>query len=594
MSPMAPMVHEAVMAAVLGGPPAVVAYPSAPPPPPIGPPRPPSPTVISSRPLVAPGGVFLKAFERGGVSSASLVLASDRSVSALVLPASQADAFTSGQAVTPIATVTGLAGDSGAFALPDGPLVLACRNTSDQPARIEAAVVDAGRVLGAPVAASVVVHPGERLLYPFDLASLQSAEVLLVSAGVTASVVSPPEAERIAQGGPVVPLIANPLRTSDIPIPVTVRFESSLLLPFDGLGTGRRFVALSNDTRADAGVYLSVRAGEPFFPQPETLPAFNACGLVPNHKNAPAGTFDGAVLRTNDNQFARRFPLVQCASPATNSTPQVFTSLFAFSPLSGATPVRRFRGEQGFNLIGDGQVAVNVRTTATTGDTETYSPTNTVFFVTVDTIPPERPTSPALVPADDRGALDNDGLTSTGTLRFTGRGEPFAKVMLLVNGRAARAPSVTVTPSGDWIASALITTPGLYRVSAVQMDEATNLSERSAAQSVRVVQPPRAPNRLGIARPDRFAVRDGVTIIRPRPTVSGFAAPNATVVLLVNGEEAGRARANPKGAWSVSLGEPLSTEDPSELAAVQLGEGGIESARSSVIRVRAQSVTPVP
>lgn len=559
---------------------------SAPPPPPIGPPPVPTPTLTESVGPLAPGESRAgREFERGEIAAAELMVFSDQPVQAVVIAASDLTAFRLGASVPVVARAEGIAGRSGTLSLPPGRLALAYRNTGSSPARFGAGVFKPESLTNRLALWTGTLQPGERTFTPFNERDPQIIQFLLLSGGLRASIVTRPEADRIALGAPTVPILGVSTLT-DLP------FASAIVSQFSGdsgfLPSVRdhRVLLIENPTDLEIGGFASVGPlGQDAGP-PDALPPYASCRPVLARSRGVRGALNGTVLRTSLSRDDLDTSLVvECTSIPAGAEPCVT------APFSSIQQVSRRGDRAEFRLsrllaISEGQFEVSVHLVAERDNTVQLSRRTQAFLVTIDeSIEP--PSSPRLDPSADRGSDDQDGVTSTGPLVFTGTGEAYARVLLLRNGRTVRAPSASVAPDGTWRISLDGAAPGVHAFSTRQLDEAGNLSEPSPPTTVRVVRPPAPPAVVTIPRSDRVARRDGVLVVTPRPTLQGRDAPGTLVALLVNGVEVGTVRTNSLGRWSFTLTGAIPSGTVSTIAALRRGEGGIDSAPGPALRVTA-------
>lgn len=588
---MGPAMIAIVAAAQLGAPPAApsIGFPSAPPPPPTTPPGPPTPTFLDLTASLAPGETRVVEFERGTSVTAELFLAGDTpEVVSAIIPATQVGTFRAGGPVTPIAQVSGLAARSGEVALPEGRLALVCRNPTGLAARFGHGMIRPSDLAASGAIWFGTLEPGERAFVPFQLPQHLACSISLLSGGAEVSILSAPETERARLGAPLVPITGVPL-VSDIAVSVPIQTTGNARASYTSNGAEDCTVVLRNAASMRTGVLVMARPFE-FGTRPdelEDLPAFDSCRPVLSRSRRFAGTFDGRVLRTNAMFTGAPWELrLECTGLPAGTVPEV-QSAFLNADLLRLGNGRAELLASGFAPTLPGQSAVFVRLRTGEDESARYSPWKLAFFVTVDG-EAEPPSAPRLDPFFDAGLSNSDGVTGPGPLVFTGTGEAYARVMLLRNGRAIGAPSALVAPNGTWSITYTPPAPGTYVLSARQLDEASNLSERSEPVTVRVTPRPPAPTGVEIPRSDRVAERNGVLVVSPRPTVRGRAGAGTRIAIHVNGHEVGTTGSNAQGRWSFTLPEAISAEESSVIVATARNAAGIESVSSRSIRVIAR------
>ncbi|MFM9958227.1 MAG: Ig-like domain-containing protein [Phycisphaerales bacterium] len=435
---------------------------------------------------------------------------------------------------------------------------------------------------------SGVLEPGERAFTPCNPVAADALRFFLLSAGLRASIVTPAEAERARTGGPFVPVLASRFGT-DIAILSGLRAFQVIDELFDVSVNGPRVLLVENPGQQAVGglAFVQLNASSNSDLGAITLPPYNSCRPILSKSRGVRGTFDGHVLRTGLSDLDPDAELrVECVEIPTGTTPEIL------APFALVELVQREGDRAEFRLRSivptfDGQFPVRVRLTSADSDGTRFSPTREAFYVTLDQVA-DPPSEPRLEPSTDRGSSNSDGITSTGPVLLTGTGEAYARVMLQRGRRPLGAASAVVAPNGTWSISFTPPTPGVYTLTAVQLDEAGNLSERSEPTTIRVVRPPAPPGAVSVPRRDRVALRDGVLVVTPRARIEGRDTPGTLIVVRVNCQEVGTARTGPMGRWSLVLPAPLSNERVSEIVAARRAAGGVDSLPGPVLRVRAR------
>ncbi len=188
-------------------------------------------------------------------------------------------------------------------------------------------------------------------------------------------------------------------------------------------------------------------------------------------------------------------------------------------------------------LAGDNQQLL-VSVTQVTTDGRSASASRTI---TIDTVAPTAPGTPALVTSSDTGTV-GDNITNLARPTFTGKATPGAGTVNLYQG-STLIGSGSVNAAGVWtIQASSNLASNTYSITAKQLDAAGNLSAASSALSVTVD--------TTVATPTLTAL----TANNAQPLFSGTAEAGATVEVTdtVNGTASvlGSTRANNSGAWS--------------------------------------------
>ncbi len=223
--------------------------------------------------------------------------------------------------------------------------------------------------------------------------------------------------------------------------------------------------------------------------------------------------------------------------------------------------------------LADGPHVVTVSATSPSG---LPSAAGTATF-TVDTRPPAVPvTSP----------VGDGDLTADDTPRFSGTAEPFATVIVSVDGvEVCRA---TANAAGQWFCDAQ--TPladGSHTLSIVVVDAAGNASEPSTS-SFRVDTTAPVPPEVSGPR------SDGGLITDPTPTFQGTAEPGSQVTVFVDGEVVCTAVADATGAWSCAPQAPLEPGLHDWVVHVTDPAGNTSEAQSGTFDLRTETVAPNP
>lgn len=207
----------------------------------------------------------------------------------------------------------------------------------------------------------------------------------------------------------------------------------------------------------------------------------------------------------------------------------------------------------------------------------------------VDTVAPEAPSIESL--SEDSGLSDSDGITSDNTPSVRGQAEPESTVNVFLNG--ALLGTIQADEEGYWELpyEGQPLEDGAYSLTATATDAAGNISEVSEISPLQVdtVAPQIPTVYLQAGQEDRdneepalalFEIEGPIggdddevpSLSDKTPSFAGEAEAGSTVVILIDGEEVGRAISNPEGQWFFSL-DP--EESPLEEPQLNLNEGPI-------------------
>ncbi|WBV44615.1 Ig-like domain-containing protein [Pseudoroseomonas cervicalis] len=164
--------------------------------------------------------------------------------------------------------------------------------------------------------------------------------------------------------------------------------------------------------------------------------------------------------------------------------------------------------------------------------------------VVVDTTAPGKPLTPELHPGSDTGVAD-DNLTSNSTPTLYGFAEAFAEVEIFRNDDFAG--KVRADANGLWtFTEEFSLLGGAYSYAVQQTDGAGNVSERSAARTIRIDTGTEVPS----------IVADAVTA-DATPTLTGTAEANAKVEIYRDGAKLTEVTADADGVWSFTEASDL-------------------------------------
>lgn len=159
---------------------------------------------------------------------------------------------------------------------------------------------------------------------------------------------------------------------------------------------------------------------------------------------------------------------------------------------------------------------------------------------TVDTVVPG---APAITTPTNGSSVPSTTVTVTGTA------EPGALVRLFLDGVAAG--TTTANGSGEWTRQLMNVSEGPHQLRAQAQDAAGNVSALSAVTTFTV-------DTVAPAAPVVVAPANGARTNNARPTVTGTAEPNATVIVRIDDNVVGTTTANASGAFTLNLSVDLS------------------------------------
>ncbi len=218
---------------------------------------------------------------------------------------------------------------------------------------------------------------------------------------------------------------------------------------------------------------------------------------------------------------------------------------------------------------------VNDITAVATDLAGNVSDVSATLSVTVDLTAPDAPVV-GLLPADDSGASESDGITKVTTPTISGTAEAGTTVTVFQDGE--EIGTVTADEEGNWsltVPSALA--DGSYTFTATARDAAGNTSALSGGLTVTVdTQAPGAPELKVLA----LTSTDGGAL-----AISGTAAASSTVQVLVDGEVIGEATADGAGNWTLNYEGPALESGSYTLTAAAVDAAGNAGPVSAAFRL---------
>ncbi len=198
-----------------------------------------------------------------------------------------------------------------------------------------------------------------------------------------------------------------------------------------------------------------------------------------------------------------------------------------------------------------------------------------------------------LQPGSDTGVSNHDHITSLPTPTVEGTTEPFALVDLYLNG--GYVAQLTASAEGYWSCTfatgALVT--GTNEVSVRATDLAGNLSASSAILQIILESEGQTPTTP--------ALLPGIGVITPAgqchinhtdPQITGNAAPDSIVQILVAGMEAGTAEADESGNWTFSFSANDLAEGLNQIEIISTDPAG-NVGRSAPLLLTVDTIAPV-
>ena len=219
------------------------------------------------------------------------------------------------------------------------------------------------------------------------------------------------------------------------------------------------------------------------------------------------------------------------------------------------------------------------------------SPASGTLAVTLDTLPPPKPTALLLAPATDNGPSATDDITNIGLPIISGSGGEAGDTVILFDGSTAIGTG-TVAVGGDWTITATTSlSAGDNSLSVTQTDLAGNVSDASTPLLVTLDQtPPAAPGApvLSPGSNSGFVANDtNVTL----PTFTGTGEAGNTVTLFDGSTAIGTGTVAAGGGWSITATTALA-EGANTITATQTDAAGNVSLSSGPLAVILDTVAP--
>ena len=221
------------------------------------------------------------------------------------------------------------------------------------------------------------------------------------------------------------------------------------------------------------------------------------------------------------------------------------------------------------------------------------SPASGSFTLTINAPSVAAPSTPALLAADDTGAI-GDGITLISKPRLTGTAGAGLTVQLL-NASGAVLGTTTAAANGTYtVAPGLAFADGTYSLQARAVDGSGNLSALSAPFSLTIdTTAPASPTTPTLlAADDSGTGGDGVTNVT-QPRLTGQAASGLTLLLLQpTGQVLGQGTTASNGTYTIAFAAPLA-DGVYTIRAQTVDVAGNASAASSPFSLTILTTTPV-
>ncbi|ATA56721.1 hypothetical protein CKY39_28475 [Variovorax boronicumulans] len=215
----------------------------------------------------------------------------------------------------------------------------------------------------------------------------------------------------------------------------------------------------------------------------------------------------------------------------------------------------------------------------------------------VDTTPPAKPTIVSVV--DDVGSIVGNvalnGTTDDARPDFSGKAEPNSTVVIYDKG--VKLAQVQADASGNWSwTPATALGNGVHAITVTAVDKAGNASVASDAFGFTVATtPPGKPTIVSViddVEAITGAIASGTTTNDAKPTFSGKADANGTVIIYDKGVEIDRVQANASGNWTYTPAKALG-EGAHSITVAGADQAGNTSAPSGAFEFTVDTAPPV-
>lgn len=247
------------------------------------------------------------------------------------------------------------------------------------------------------------------------------------------------------------------------------------------------------------------------------------------------------------------------------------------------------------NPLGEQTYTLHVTATDPAGNVSASSDN---FVITVDVTPPAVPPAFSVEDnaGDDRGALQSGDRTDDNTPTLSGTAVGGSVVTIIVDGKAIG--TTTASSQGDWsFTPSPALADGTHTLAVTATDPAGNTSQPTPSFTLTI-------DTTGPAEPIIGSIADDVGLITTnltdgsytddtRPTFTGTAEANGTVIIFANGTEIGRADVNENGSWSFTPAENLALAEGDNVLTFQaLDDLGNAGPRTDGLTLHVDSTPP--
>jgi large repetitive protein len=247
---------------------------------------------------------------------------------------------------------------------------------------------------------------------------------------------------------------------------------------------------------------------------------------------APNAPSQPDLIAADDTGASNSDNITKKTTPTFNGTAEANSSVVLFAD-NGGGPVQVGSGPADgsgnwsilSSVLTDGTYQITAKATDLAGNQSVASAN---LQVVIDTQPPNAPSKPMLITADDTGTSNSDGITNKNTPTFTGTAEAGSTVQLFAGASPVGSGVATGAPGGTgWSVTSSLLADNSYSVTAQATDLAGNTSMSSSAFALVIdtVKPTVAMS-SGAGNPTA-ANPIPVTVTFSEP-VSGFVVGNIT------------------------------------------------------------------
>ncbi len=364
--------------------------------------------------------------------------------------------------------------------------------------------------------------------------------------------------------------INRPRLTGTAEAGATVRLLIAGSVVGTGTATGGSFTILLNAALADGTYSVTATATDAAGNASPTSGTFSL-----TIDATPPATPPASALLAADDSGTVGDGITNVNRPRLTGTaaPGATVRLFAGASLVGTgTATGGIYTIQVASALADGTYSITATATDAAGN---VSAAGAAFSLTIDTAPPAAPPAPAVLAADDSGAV-GDGITNVNRPRLTGTAAPGATVRLLIAGSVVGVGTAVGGTYSILLNAALA--DGTYAIAASATDAAGNTGAAGAPFALTIdATPPAAPSVPSLlAADDSGATGDGITNVR-KPRLVGTAEAGSTVRLFSGATLLGTATAT-GGTYTITPTSPLADGTYSITATATDAAGNVSAA----------------